>query len=110
MSKARLPDITHLQFVVLGLMREAPQSGRDIRAELRRFGVRRTGPAFYQMMARLEDGGLVEGWYDRKVIDAQLIKERHYRIRPAGARAWAATYDFYLARLRAAGAMEPANG
>jgi DNA-binding PadR family transcriptional regulator len=100
-----------LQFLVLGLLREHAHAGRDIRAELQRHGVRRTAPAFYQMMARLEDAGLVEGWYDQKVIDAQLIKERHYRLRPAGARAWAVTRDFYLARLRALGVVEvPANG
>jgi DNA-binding PadR family transcriptional regulator len=110
MSPGRLPEITHLQFLVLGLLIDAPRAGRDIRAELRRHGVRRSAPAFYQMMARLEDTGQVEGWYDQKVIDGQLIKERHYRTRPAGARAWAVTRDFYLARLRAAGAMEPVNG
>jgi len=111
MSPDRLPAITHLQFLVLGLLRHQPQAGRDIRAELRRHGVRRTAPAFYQMMARLEDAGLVDGWYDQKVVEGQLIKERHYRLRPAGGRAWAVTRDFYLARLRATGALEaPANG
>jgi DNA-binding PadR family transcriptional regulator len=110
MSQERLPEITHLQFLVLGMLLEAPRAGRDIRAALRRHGVRRTAPAFYQMMARLEDTSQVEGWYDQKVIDGQLIKERHYRVRPAGARAWAITRDFYLARLRAVGALEPVNG
>jgi DNA-binding PadR family transcriptional regulator len=98
---SRLPDITHLQFLVLGLLLAAPQSGRRIRSELQAHGVRRTAPAFYQMMARLEDGHLVEGWYEQKVVDGQLLKERHYRLRPAGLRAWTATRDFYAARLRA---------
>lgn len=111
MSHDRLPAITHLQFLVLGLLRDQPQAGRHIRAELQHHGVRRTAPAFYQMMARLEDAGLVEGWYDQKVVEGQLIKERHYRLRPAGARAWGVTRDFYLARLRALGAVEAtANG
>jgi len=110
MSHDRLPAVTHLQFLVLGLLLDSAKAGRDIRAELQRHGVRRTAPAFYQMMARLEDAALLEGWYEQKVIDGQLIKERHYRLRPAGARAWSVTRDFYLARLRAAGALEPANG
>jgi DNA-binding PadR family transcriptional regulator len=111
MSPDRLPAITHLQFLVLGLLRDQPRAGRDIRGELRRHGVRRTAPAFYQMMARLEDAGLVEGWYDQKIVEGQLIKERHYRLRPAGARAWGVTRDFYLARLRATGAVEaPSHG
>jgi DNA-binding PadR family transcriptional regulator len=101
MSKERLPSITHLQFVVLDLLRGEARAGRDIREELRRFGVRRSAPAFYQMMARLEDAGFVEGWYEQKVVDGQLIKERSYRIKQAGARAWAATRDFYAASLKA---------
>jgi DNA-binding PadR family transcriptional regulator len=100
MSPDRLPAITHLQFLVLGQLLDTPSAGRDIRTTLRRHGVRRTAPAFYQMMARLEDAGLVEGWYDQQIIDGQLIKERHYRVRAAGARAWAATRDFYLANLQ----------
>jgi DNA-binding PadR family transcriptional regulator len=101
MSRDHLPGITHLQFVVLGLLRDQPRAGRDIRQELQRYGVRRSAPAFYQMMARLEDAGYVDGWYEQKVLDGQLIKERSYRIKTAGARAWAATRDFYAATLRA---------
>ena len=107
----RLPEITHLQFLVLGQLLAVPRAGRDIRAELQRHGVRRTAPAFYQMMARLEDAGFVEGWYDQKVVDGQLIKERHYRLRPAGLRVWTATRDFYMANLRALHATgEPSHG
>jgi DNA-binding PadR family transcriptional regulator len=106
-----LPTITHLQFLVLGQLLAAPRAGRDLRAELRRHGVRRSAPAFYQMMARLEDAGFVEGWYDQRVVEGQLIKERHYRLRPAGLRVWNATRDFYVANLRARGVIaEPAHG
>jgi DNA-binding PadR family transcriptional regulator len=100
MSSGRLPEITHLQFLVLGMLLDDPRAGRDIRQELARHGIRRTAPAFYQMMARLEDASLVEGWYDQRVVEGQLIKERHYRLRPPGRRAWNATRDFYLATLR----------
>ncbi len=105
----QLPGITHLQFLVIGMLLGAARAGRDIRAELRRYGVRRTAPAFYQMMARLEDAGLVEGWYDQKVVEGQIIKERHYRLRPAGLRAWSATRDFYVANLRGLRALAEAG-
>jgi DNA-binding PadR family transcriptional regulator len=95
----RLPSITHLQFLVLGLLRDGPRSGRDIRGDLGRHGFRRTSPAFYQMMARLEDAGFVKGWYEQKVVEGQLIKERHYCLRPAGLREWGATRDFYVSAL-----------
>jgi len=95
----RIPEITHLQFLVLSLLRDGLRSGRDIRAELVRYGVRRTSPAFYQMMARLEDAGFVQGWYDQKVLEGQLIKERHYRLCPSGLKAWTETRNFYMAAL-----------
>jgi DNA-binding PadR family transcriptional regulator len=111
MSPDALPAITHLQFLVLGMLLAEPRSGRDIRRALVGHGVNRTAPAFYQMMARLEDASFVEGWYDQKVIEGQLIKERHYRVRPAGRRAWNATRDFYLSTLRGlVAAPEPARG
>jgi DNA-binding PadR family transcriptional regulator len=111
MSHDRLPEITHLQFLVLGMLLGEPRAGRDIRRQLSRHGIKRTAPAFYQMMARLEDASMVEGWYDQRVVDGQLIKERHYRLRPPGLRAWNATRDFYLANLAGLTAVvEPSRG
>jgi len=106
-----LPDLTHLQFLVLGLLLDTPQAGRQIRADLHTHGIRRTAPAFYQMMARLEDSGWVAGWYEQAVVDGQMLKERHYRLLPAGRREWMATRDFYAVRLRGLSpAREPARG
>jgi DNA-binding PadR family transcriptional regulator len=95
MSPRALPVLTHLQFIVIGVLLADEQSGKDVRRELRRHGVRRTGPAFYQMMARLEDAGWIDGFYTQEIVDAQIIKERHYRVKPSGVRAWNSTRDFY---------------
>lgn len=100
MSK-RLPDVTHLQFIVLEALRDSEQSGRDIRALLGDYGIRNTAPAFYQMMARLEQAGLVEGWYSQKLVGGQNVKERRYRLTKAGARAVADTRAFYGERVTA---------
>ena len=101
MSK-RLPDITHLQFLVLEALSGDEQAGRDLRRHLASYGLRKSAPAFYQMMGRLEDAVLVEGWYDQKVVAGQHIKERRYRVTKAGARALAETRAFYLDRPAAA--------
>ena len=103
MSRQRIPEITHLQFLVLGLLRQSGRLGRDLRRELARQGIKRTSPAFYQMMARLEDGGLVSGEYDQKVVAGQMIKERRYVATAAGASAWNSTRDFYLKHIGALG-------
>src|SRR5215510_1444817 len=97
MSPRTLPALTHLQFIVIGALRVGEQSGKDLRRELQRHGVRRSAPAFYQMMARLEDTGWIDGFYTQEIVDAQIIKERRYRVTPVGVRAWNSTRDFYAA-------------
>jgi len=67
-----------------------------VRSELKGFGVRKSGPAFYQLMARLEDAGLVVGTYHQEVIQAQIIRERHYKLTAEGSQAWTGSRDFYL--------------
>ncbi len=106
MSNKALPPITHLQFLVLDALVEAEQAGRDLRALLAGFGVKNSAPAFYQMMARLEASGLVEGWYDQKLVDGQNVKERRYRLTRTGERAIDATRAFYVAR---ANGLKPAR-
>ena len=99
MSPRRVPSITHLQFLVLAMLRGGPRLGRHVRRGLASHGVARTAPAFYQMMARLEDAGLIAGEYDQKIIGSQIIKERRYTLTGDGESAWKATRDFYLEAL-----------
>jgi DNA-binding PadR family transcriptional regulator len=95
MPTKRIPTITHMQFLVLGLLRGQEQPGRVIREALAAHGVRRSAPAFYQLMARLERDRLVDGWYEQVSAGDQAVTERRYRLRPAGAKLWAEARDFY---------------
>ena len=106
MSGMRLPQVSHLQFAVLGALLPGEQRGRELRQKLKQLRVRHSGPAFYQMMARLEDAGLIEGWYTQKVVSGQIIKERRYAITAAGRRAWQEARAFYMELIRFAGASE----
>lgn len=92
----RIPRLSHLQFLVLGALRGRELAGRELREHLAGFGVRKSGPAFYQLMARLEDGGLITGRYRQEVIEGQIIRERLYRAAAEGLRAWEGSRDFYL--------------
>ena len=56
-----VPKLTHLQFLVIGVLLRGDCSGRVVRSELEAFGIRKSGPAFYQLMARLEDAGWDNG-------------------------------------------------
>jgi DNA-binding PadR family transcriptional regulator len=95
MAPRRIPKLTHLQFVVLGLLRDGEQPGRAIRDAIAAHGVKRSAPAFYQLMARLERDRLVDGWYEQVTAGDQAVTERRYRLRAAGAKLWAETRDFY---------------
>ncbi len=90
-----LPPLSHLQFLALGVILSNDEPGRVIRDVVADYGVRRTGAAFYQLMARLERDGLIEGWYEPVVVGDQAVRERRYRITPAGSRAWKQTRSFY---------------
>lgn len=89
------PRLTHLQFSILGFIQGGSTCGKELRAALRRDGMRRSGPAFYQVMARLEDGGWVTGEYRQRMDNGQTIRERCYSLTPAGHRAWRASAEFY---------------
>jgi DNA-binding PadR family transcriptional regulator len=95
MRSKQLPRLTHLQFLVLGLLRSGEQPGRLVRESLAAHGVKRTSVAFYQLMARLERDGLVEGWYEQVTVRDQAVTERRYKLRPQGARLWTEARDFY---------------
>lgn len=103
MAKRALPALTHLHYLVLGVLRSEEQPGRVLRQALARYGVRRSGPAFYQLMARIERAKLVEGWYEQVTVGDQAVTERRYRITREGARLWADAHRFYdeLARMPA---------
>ncbi len=105
-----VPRLSHLQFLVVGIVRGQTLAGREIRERLRAFNVRKSGPAFYQLMARLEDAGLVEGTYHQEIVEGQIIRERHYSTTGAGGRAWEASRDFYVKAIENLGGMEGLAG
>jgi DNA-binding PadR family transcriptional regulator len=104
MSMTRMPRLTHLQFLVLGLLRDGERPGRAIREAIAAHGVRRSAPAFYQLMARLERDRLVDGWYEQVTAGDQAVTERRYRLRPSGAKLWAEARDFYTTLIAQAAA------
>lgn len=91
-----LPRLTHLQFLVLTELARGTGRGRDLRERLHGAGVRQSGPAFYQMMALLEDAGFVRGRYEQQVVAGQIIRERHYRVEAGGKKALQDSKRFYI--------------
>jgi DNA-binding PadR family transcriptional regulator len=102
MSKPQLPALTHLQFLVLGVLRNEDLPGRTLRDALAAYGIRRTGPAFYQLMGRMEKDRLVDGRYEQITVGDQAVTERRYRITGAGKKRWSDARAFYEHVARAA--------
>jgi DNA-binding PadR family transcriptional regulator len=82
--------------MILTLLQANEVPGKEIRETLRRAGVRRSGPGFYQIMARMEDAGFVRGKYRQEIVDGQIIRERCYQITASGRSACGHSRDFYL--------------
>lgn len=63
---------------------KAEQSGRDLKSHLAQQGHNKSGPAFYQMMARLEDRGLVQSESFEEWLEGYKVKRKKYVITPDG--------------------------
>ena len=90
-----LPPLTALQFLILGSIGGGKMRGAEVRERLKENGVHKSGPAFYQVMARLEEAKMVDGWYEQEVVAGQIIKQRWYRVTGQGERAHRRTLEFY---------------
>lgn len=98
-----LPELTHLQFAILDIIGASQITGKHLREALRGKGIKRDGPSFYQMMSRLEEAKYVKGWYEQKIVEGQIIKERNYRILGNGINALRQTRSFYSSRASSGG-------
>ena len=87
------PRISNLQFFVLSELMSDEAAGHELRAKLKAEGSKSSGPAFYQLMARLEEQKLVKGRYRNVDIDGQICRERLFTITGVGRKA---VLDFEL--------------
>lgn len=90
-----VPELSHLQIAVLDALGAKELSGRELREALKQRKISKSGPAFYQIMGRLEDAKFVAGRYDEKVIEGQRIKERRYLLTGEGSKALRNAVNFY---------------
>ncbi len=88
------PTITHLQAQALDLLSNEI-NGRDLRKRLKEVGCEHSRAAFYHLMARLEEMGLVRGRYENTEIAGQVVRERKYMISAEGSRALEDAVMFY---------------
>lgn len=95
-----LPELSHLQIAILDALGPREISGRELREALKKNKISKSGPAFYQLMARLEEAKFVKGSYEEKIVEGQRIKERRYQMTGEGAKALSNAANFYSSILR----------
>jgi DNA-binding PadR family transcriptional regulator len=96
MNERKLTDVQMLFLEAVGADKV---SGRQLREQLAERGWRKSAPVFYQLAARLEDEKLIRGWYEKRTIAGQSVRERYYSLTAAGKQAFVSTLQFYKERL-----------
>jgi DNA-binding PadR family transcriptional regulator len=96
--KARtLPEHSHLQYAILGLLSRAEVSGVELRKSISELtGKEYSGPAFYQLMGRMVELQFVQGFDVDVKVNRYVAKERRYRILPQGTAAVKEVRHFYM--------------
>lgn len=96
-----MPKLTHLQFLILRNLWGRTSPGHWLRDLLEReWPQLLSDPAFYQLMARLEDSGWATGEYRTRQVGERTIKERWYRITPEGKAEVKTVAEFYRKRAK----------
>ncbi len=79
-----MPALSPVEQAILALLDHYPGEevpGRSLRGLLRGLGFRRTAPAFYFTMMRLEDKGLVACREEVRVVGGVAVTDRYYSSR-----------------------------
>lgn len=82
-----IPNITHLQFLVLYILKNNYLSAPELREKLLEYGIYHSGPKFYQMMRRICHGSFVRKW--------MVGNKSHYSITLIGETALKEVKEFY---------------
>lgn len=90
-----LPAISALQAAILDSIGAREVPGHELRERLKKLGINKSGPAFYQAMARLEEAEFVTGRYEFEVVEDQSLRRRVYKITGNGLKALQAAVSFH---------------
>ena len=91
--KINLPS--HIQCLTLASIGTEEVTGNTLRARLLEAGIVSEGPAFYQMMKRLEADGLTVGRYAQVETSRQPVTIHCYTTTEKGRATLAAVVEFY---------------
>lgn len=106
-----LPKLTALQFAVIDCLQGRTLKGRELRDMLlSEKGIKREGPAFYMVMSRMEEAGLICSETTGVVITGKTYHEKSYWVSGDGRSAYDETRSFFEGSSDWEGGLQPVNG
>lgn len=90
------PPLTHLQSLVIKLILSGRHEAPEIRDGLRAFGACYSCAAFYELMGRMDDSGLIAGKQCRSVQTGELVMRWDYDVTDRGREMLRHTARFYM--------------
>ncbi len=97
----RLPELTGLQYLVVGILFGGEMTSEELRAELVRRVGPRSGASFWRLMMRMSKASIVDfthpsdrsaDWKGQKYVERQY----RYRVTDLGVILWKKAREFYL--------------
>lgn len=91
----KIPNASHIQFVVLASLFQQEASGTRLREIFSAHGHKPTRVSFYQLMGRLEEQELVTGRIECRRPANVTYKDKIYNITSKGIKSYEECIDFY---------------
>ena len=90
-----LPSLSVLQILILDTIGVGEIASGELRERLKAGGFRKSAPAFYQAMTRLEDAGLVESRFTTERIEGATVREKQFKVTALGMAALSEAQRFF---------------
>jgi len=92
-----LPEMSGLQYCVVVLLFDGPQSGKALRRRMKKTGVKIDPPSFSRLMRRLEEAGYLHAQTERGPSGCRLVRPRRFEVTDLGVAVWKQVREFYAA-------------
>ena len=95
MRSIPLPEMTALQFLVVGLLFAGPQSGTRLRRRIESSGVKIGPPSFSRLMVRMEEKGYLYAACESTPAGMRYVRPRRFEATDLGVAVWRRVREFY---------------
>ena len=92
-----LPEMSGLQFLVVGLLFDGPRSGAQLRRRMKAAGVKIGPSSFSRLMQRMADANYLYAQTEKGPSGCRLVRPRQFEVTDLGVGIWRRVREFYAA-------------